>query len=101
MLDVVVDIRKDSETFLEHHAQILSDKNQYALLIPEGFAHGFQTLDDKCELIYLHSQAHYPLSEGGIRYDDSRLDISWPLEISEISERDLSFPPLDLSFEGI
>lgn len=88
--DVAVDLRRDSPTFLRWHAEELSAENCRALLIPEGFAHGFQTLEDDCELLYLHSAAYAAEAEDGLNPADPRLAISWPREITEISERDRS-----------
>ena len=98
--DVAVDLRKNSPTFLKWHAEKLSSENCRALLIPEGFAHGFQTLSDDCELIYLHSVAYVREAEAGIRSNDPMLDISWPLEFFEISTRDAGHPLLNDQFTG-
>ena len=100
ILDFAVDLRKDSSSFLEWHAEILSSENCKALLIPEGFAHGFQTLTDDCELLYLHSEPYVPHSESGIRFDDPALKIKLPIEISEISEKDKSYNLIDTQFNG-
>ncbi len=99
--DVVVDLRPNSPTFLRWHAETMSGDNQLALLIPMGCAHGFQTLSDDVEMLYMHSARHAPASEGGISPSDPRLEIDWPLPITDMSPRDLSFPPLTPSFEGI
>jgi dTDP-4-dehydrorhamnose 3,5-epimerase len=101
IFDVAVDLRHNSPTFLKWHAEKLSFENCRALLIPEGFAHGFQTLTDDCELVYLHSAPYTPESEAGIRATDSRLGILWPLDFSEISQRDLEHPLIDDQFKGI
>jgi dTDP-4-dehydrorhamnose 3,5-epimerase len=99
--DVAVDLRKNSPTFLKWHAEKLSTENCRALLIPEGFAHGFQTLSDDCELIYLHSAPHVLQAEAGIRPNDPYLRISWPLDFFEISTRDAEHPLLNDQFTGI
>jgi dTDP-4-dehydrorhamnose 3,5-epimerase len=99
--DVAVDIRPGSATFLQWYAQELSANNGIALLIPEGFAHGFQALTTDAELIYLHSAAYHAASEAGIRPTDPRLAITWPLQISQISARDQSHPLIDITFEGV
>ena len=99
--DLAVDLRKNSPSFLKCHAEKLSAENCRALLIPEGFAHGFQTLSDDCELIYLHSAPYFPLAEAGIRPNDPCLNISWPLDFCEISTRDATHPLLDDQFSGI
>ncbi|OUR60343.1 dTDP-4-dehydrorhamnose 3,5-epimerase [Colwellia sp. 39_35_sub15_T18] len=93
--DVVVDLRVDSPTFLRWHGEKLSAGNARALLIPEGFAHGFQTLNDNVQLLYCHSAAFQPNAEAGLNILDPRLAIVWPLPISECSQRDQVFPFLD------
>lgn len=99
--DVAVDLRKDSPTFLKWHAEILSANNHKSLLIPEGFAHGFQTLTDNCELIYLHTEAYVPSAEGAFNALDSCLNIQWPLTITELSERDRKHAMIDEKFQGL
>ncbi len=99
--DVAVDLRAGSSTFLQWHAEEISAANHRALLIPEGFAHGFQSLSDDCELIYLHSAAHAPGAEAGLNPQDSMLSISWPLGITELSTRDAQHPMLDHHFKGV
>ena len=101
VFDVAVDLRKDSPTFLHWHGEILSDNNQRSLLIPEGFAHGFQTLTEDCELIYLHSAPYVKEAEAALNVTDPKLDIAWPLNMTELSERDRSHPMLKLDFEGM
>jgi dTDP-4-dehydrorhamnose 3,5-epimerase len=100
VFDVAVDLRKNSPTFLQWHGALLSAENQRSLLIPEGFAHGFQALTDDCELIYLHTAAYQPAAEGAVNANDPRLAISWPLEITEMSDRDCAHPLLVAEFEG-
>ena len=90
--DVAVDLRPDSPTFLRWHAELLSPENGRGLLIPEGFAHGFQTLTDDCEIIYCHSRAYAPTAEKGLRYNDPAVAIAWPLAPTVISDRDQFFP---------
>ena len=99
--DVVVDLRQNSPTFLNWHAEILSAENGKALVIPEGFGHGFQTMTDKCELIYLHGEAYNSEAEAGLRFDDPKLAIKWPLQVLVCSERDLSHPFINNNFKGI
>ena len=101
VLDIAIDLREGSQTFLKWHAEILSDENNSALLIPEGFAHGFQALEDNCELLYLHSKEYKSAAEGGIRYNDPKLNITWPLEVVEVSDRDNNHPLLTKIFLGI
>jgi len=99
--DVAVDLRAGSTTFLHWHAEELSFDNNRALLIPEGFAHGFQTLTDEVELLYCHSVAHRPEAEGGLNPQDPKLAINWPLEITELSERDAQHPMVNENFAGL
>jgi dTDP-4-dehydrorhamnose 3,5-epimerase len=101
ILDVVIDLRAGSKTFLQHYVALLSANNGQALLIPEGFAHGFQSLTDDVELIYCHSNCYDAMSEAGISPTDKSLRIKWPLPIVEISERDKLHPVIDQSFEGL
>jgi len=101
VFDVAVDIRFNSPTFLQWHAEILSDENHKALVIPEGFAHGFQTLTKDCEMLYFHTVAYRAESEGGVNAIDPRLAIQWPLEISERSPRDSEYPAIPQNFKGI
>jgi dTDP-4-dehydrorhamnose 3,5-epimerase len=99
--DVAVDLRAGSPTFLQWHAEELSAANQRALLIPEGFAHGFQTLCDGCELIYLHSVAYTQSAEAGFHAKDPTLAIAWPQQFSAFSARDAQLPMLDSQFKGL
>ena len=101
VFDVAVDLRAGSSTFLQWHAETLSADNGRALLIPEGFAHGFQTLSDDCEMLYLHTAAHAPDAEAGLRIDDPRLGIAWPLPVAELSLRDREHPMLTPQFKGM
>lgn len=99
--DVAVDLRANSPTFLQWQAERLSADNGQALLIPEGFAHGFQTLTDDCELLYLHTAAYAPAAEAGLRFDDPRINITWPQPVTELSARDQAHPFLTANFNGI
>lgn len=99
--DVAVDLRAGSSTFLQCHTEELSAANHRALLIPEGFAHGFQTLSDGCELIYLHSAAYVPEAEAGLNPQDPMLAIPWPGAIAEMSDRDAQHPLLGHQFKGV
>lgn len=99
--DVIIDLRQDSPTFLQHFSIELSAENKRSVYIPEGFAHGFQSLHPDSELLYHHSNYYKPGFEGGIRYNDPMLQIEWPLEVTEISERDRNHPHLTNSFKGI
>lgn len=99
--DVAVDLRTGSPTFLQWHAELLSADNQAALLIPPGFAHGFQAMQDGSELLYLHSAPHAPDCEAGANALDPRLAIAWPLPVHTRSERDAHHPHLEPDFKGI
>lgn len=101
IFDVAVDLRNDSPTFLHWHGAVLSAKNRQSLLIPEGFAHGFQALSEDCELIYLHTTAYHPESEGALNVTDPKLGIAWPLAIAEISEKDCKHKLIGQDFQGI
>jgi dTDP-4-dehydrorhamnose 3,5-epimerase len=99
--DVAVDLRAGSPTFLQWYAAALSAENGHALLIPEGFAHGFQALSDDAEMLYCHSAAYTSGAEGGLNPRDARLAIRWPLPIAEISQRDAGHAAIDASFKGV
>jgi dTDP-4-dehydrorhamnose 3,5-epimerase len=99
--DVAVDLRRESPTFLQWHAEILSDNNFKSMLIPEGFAHGFQALSTDCELFYLHTEYYHPASVGALNAKDPSLGITWPMEIKDISARDLDHPMINKLFGGI
>jgi dTDP-4-dehydrorhamnose 3,5-epimerase len=91
VFDVAVDLRKKSETFLKWHGEILSEQNRKSLILPEGVAHGFQTLCDECELIYMHTNCYVKEAEGGLNVKDPKLLIEWPLQIKNLSEKDKNF----------
>lgn len=99
--DVAVDLRAGSATFLQWYARELAPENAAMMVIPEGFAHGFQVLEPDSELLYLHTEFYHPLSEGGLRHDDPRLAIPWPLTPQDLSPRDLAHPLLDEDFTGV
>lgn len=93
--DVVVDLRRNSATYLQWHAERLASDNDCALLIPEGFAHGFQALSDDVELLYCHSAAFAPEAECGLHVSDQRIGIAWPLPVQGLSARDASHPGIE------
>lgn len=101
IIDVIVDLRKDSPTFLQWTGIELNAVNKRMLFIPAGFAHGFQTLTDNTELIYHHSHFFTPEAEAGLLYNDPKLGINWPVALSSISDRDLSHPIINQEFKGI
>src|SRR5690606_7179216 len=92
--DVIVDARPESPTYLQHIAVELSAENRRALYIPPMFAHGFQTLADDTEVLYQMSDFYVPGYERGLRHDDPALGITWPLPVTEISEKDTAWPLL-------
>ena len=91
MQDVIIDIRRDSPTFCKWIAVELSEKNHKMLYIPEGFAHGFQTLEDNTEVLYLMSESYAPECSMGIRYNDPMFNMEWPLAGPLISEKDATY----------
>jgi dTDP-4-dehydrorhamnose 3,5-epimerase len=99
--DVVVDLRPNSPTFLCWHAEHLSAENGCGLIIPQGCAHGFQTLMEDVSMIYVHSAPYRSESEGGLCPTDERLAIRWPLPITVMSDRDRAHPLLDDTFPGV
>jgi len=101
VFDVAIDLRKDSPTFLQWHSEILSLDNMKMMYIPEGFAHGFQTLDDNTQLIYFHTEFYSLEHEGSINYKDPKINIKWPLEITELSEKDKNIKYISNDFKGI
>lgn len=92
IFDVIVDLRDGSPTRLAWEGFELSAGNGRMVLVPEGFAHGFQTLTDDAEVTYHVTHPYTPEAEGGLRYDDPALGIAWPLPVSMISEKDRAWP---------
>ncbi|MBU1260884.1 MAG: dTDP-4-dehydrorhamnose 3,5-epimerase [Planctomycetes bacterium] len=101
VFDVIVDIRHNSQTFLKWHGETISANNMKMMYIPKGFAHGFQTLEPNCTLLYLHSESYDPSCEGALRYNDPMLGIKWPLTATLLSDKDLNHPLLTPSFSGL
>lgn len=99
--DIAVDLRSSSKTFLKYLGLELSAAKANALLIPPGFGHGFQALEDETELIYVHSSSYDASSESGISPFDKTINIDWPLDVSEVSQRDSRLPQVDSFFEGL
>ncbi|WP_437559146.1 dTDP-4-dehydrorhamnose 3,5-epimerase [Acidithiobacillus sulfuriphilus] len=99
--DVAVDLRAGSPTFLHWHAEELTPENARMLVIPEGCAHGFQVLEAESELLYLHTAYYTPAAEGGLRHDEPRLGIAWPLPVADLSARDRHHPPLNADYSGM
>ena len=99
--DVAVDLRPGEPSFLRWHAERLSADNGMALLIPPGFAHGFQTLTDEVEMLYIHSAAYHAAAEGGLHPLDPALELPWPLPLGILSARDAAHPMLTDEFKGV
>jgi dTDP-4-dehydrorhamnose 3,5-epimerase len=94
LYDVIVDLRPDSPTYLQHVGVELTARNRRALYIPEMFAHGFQALQDATEVFYQMSEFYAPELSVGLRYDDPKLGINWPLPVVSLSDRDRTWPLL-------
>ena len=95
ILDVIVDLRPQSPTYLSHVAVELSEENRRQLYVPEMFAHGYLSLTDGAEVAYQVGEFYTPGCERGIRYDDPALGIEWPIPIEVISDKDASWPPFE------
>jgi len=94
ILDIIVDLRPESPTYLQHIAVELSEDNYRALYVPMRFAHGYQALRDKTETSYQVGEFYTPGSEGGLLYNDPRLGLQWPLPVTVISDKDQAWKPL-------
>ena len=101
VFDVAIDLRAGSPTFLRWLGVELAEDAPVQVFIPEGFAHGFQALSDDAQLLYMHTAPWSREHEGGLRHDDPRLAIDWPLPVAQVSERDRAHPLLDDSFAGL
>lgn len=95
LLDVIVDLRPESETYLQHEVVELDAESMRALYVPERFAHGYQTLRAETVASYELGEVYTPSAEGGLPYDDPKLGLNWPLPVTAISTRDRNFRPLD------
>ena len=89
--DVIIDLRRESVTYRQHVSEVLSDNNYKALFVPEGFAHGFQTLEDNSEVFYQMSEFYSPEHQRGVRYNDPAFGINWPVDAMVISDRDRNY----------
>jgi len=101
VFDVAVDVRRDSPTFLAWHAVELSEDEGISVVLPSGFAHGFQLLGDACELLYVHGESYCEEAEGGLNPEDPVLSIPWPEAISRMSNRDRDRPMLESNWLGV
>jgi dTDP-4-dehydrorhamnose 3,5-epimerase len=91
ILDIIVDLRPESRTYLEHIAVELNEDNMTSLYVPERFGHGYQALRDGTDTGYQVGEFYAPTAEGGLRHDDPQLDLQWPLPVSVISPKDQAF----------
>lgn len=101
VFDVAVDVRANSPTFLKWHALELNEETGRAVFIPEGFAHGFQALSDDVQMLYMHTSSWSKQHEFGLRHDDPRLAIRWPLPVTMVSDKDADFDLLGPDFQGV
>jgi dTDP-4-dehydrorhamnose 3,5-epimerase len=99
--DVIIDVRHDSPTFLKWYGTELTSENKRMMYVPEGFAHGFQSLSDYSEITYMVSNFYDKGSEGGIRYNDPKIKIDWPLDVSLVSEKDGNILFINEEFKGV
>lgn len=91
ILDIIVDLRPESPTYLQHVGVELNEENHRALYVPERFAHGYQCLADSTETSYQVGEFYAPAEEGGLRFDDPELGLNWPLPASVVSPKDCAF----------
>ena len=101
ILDIIVDLRPESPTYLQHFAVELSADNYLSLYVPERFAHGYQALEDNTETSYQVGEFYAPGFESGLLYSDERLGLEWPLPVSEISPKDAAWKPLSEIESGL
>lgn len=101
VFDVAVDLRQNSPTFLKWTGVELTPGKNIAFVIPEGCAHGFQVLEENSELLYLHTEFYTPDAEAAIRFDDPMVGVEWPLEATDLSERDLNHTYINEKFKGV
>jgi len=99
--DVIVDIRKNSDTFLKWHGEILSKEDNKMIFVPKGFAHGFQTIENDSELLYFHTTEYAPEFEDALNYNDPIMGINWPEEITTLSDKDNIHKRIDKNFNGL
>jgi dTDP-4-dehydrorhamnose 3,5-epimerase len=101
LFDVIVDLRPDSATYKRWYGAELTADNRRMMYVPRGFAHGFVTLEDDTEALYLVSAFYSPENERGLKYNDPNINIAWPISPVEISEKDRNWPDLTADFHGI
>ena len=101
IFDVAVDIRRHSPTFLKWHGEVLSAENHKTMVVPEGFAHGFQVLSPDSDALYMTTSPYAPAAQGGLRPDDAALKVGWPLPLAQVSAQDAAWPLVSTGFAGI
>jgi dTDP-4-dehydrorhamnose 3,5-epimerase len=101
IFDIAIDLRRNSKTFLKKFNIILSAEKKIGVLIPPGFVHGFQLLSDNCTMIYCHTNIYKPDSEIGLNVMDPILNIDWPMNIKNLSDKDKSYEFLESTYNGI
>ncbi|HZZ62627.1 MAG TPA: dTDP-4-dehydrorhamnose 3,5-epimerase [Roseiarcus sp.] len=101
LFDVIVDLRPGSPTCLKWFGAELTDDNRKMMYVPRGFGHGFVTLTDNVEMLYLHSAFYDPEAERGLRWNDPAIGVEWPIEPREISDKDRNWPDFDPGFHGL
>ena len=101
VFDVAVDVRKGSPTFLRWHGEVLTSGDGRSFVLPPGLAHGFQTLEDNCELVYVHGGPYRPEAEEGLRPDDPAIGVGWPEQVVMVSDRDSMRPLLADNWPGV
>lgn len=95
ILDIIVDLRPESATYLQHAAVELTDDNRRGIYVPRRFAHGYQVLTEGAETTYMVGEFYSPGDEGGLRFDDPKLGLTWPLPVADMSAKDTQWPALD------
>lgn len=95
IIDVIVDLRPESPTYLQHTSVELTDENRRGIYVPRRFAHGYQVLTEGAETTYMVGEFYSPGDEGGLRHDDPRLGLTWPLPVADMSAKDAQWPFLD------
>ena len=97
VFDVVLDLRSNSSTYCQWHGEELTAETRRTLVVPEGCAHGFQTLSDDSEMYYLMSKPYIEGNQSGVRYNDPAFNICWPLDLSNVSDRDANYPDFKIA----
>ena len=101
IFDVIIDVREGSSTFLQWFGAELTAENKRMMYVPAGFAHGFQSLSEYSEITYMVSSVYNKESEGGVLYNDPKVNIQWPLPVSLVSDKDQAIPLIDSTFTGV